>query len=58
MVIEHDLDLITNADYVIDMGPGGGESGGRVVSCGTPDHVASDPASITGRYIAQVLGRN
>ena len=58
VVIEHDLDLISNADYVIDMGPGGGESGGRVVSCGTPDRVASDPASITGRYIAQVLGRN
>ena len=58
VVIEHDLDLIANADYIVDMGPGGGESGGRVVSHGTPEHVASDPASITGRYIAQVLRRN
>ena len=58
VVIEHDLDLISNADYIVDMGPGGGESGGMVVSRGTPEHVSSDPASITGRYISQVLRRN
>ena len=58
VVIEHDLDLIANADYIVDMGPGGGESGGRVVSRGTPEHVAEDPASVTGRYISQVLRRN
>ena len=58
VVIEHDLDLIANADYIVDMGPGGGESGGMVVSRGTPEHVAEDPASITGRYVAQVLRRN
>ena len=51
VIIEHDLDLIANADYVIDMGPGGGESGGRIVSCGTVDRVSSDPASVTGRYL-------
>ena len=55
VVIEHDLDLIANADYIIDMGPGGGESGGRIVSSGTPEHVSEDPASITGRYISQFL---
>ena len=53
VVIEHDLDLIENADYVIDMGPGGGSEGGRVVACGTPDEVAANPASITGRYLAR-----
>ena len=58
VVIEHDLDLIANADYIVDMGPGGGESGGRVVSRGTPEHVAADSASVTGRYVAQVLWRN
>lgn len=51
VVIEHDLDLITNADYVIDMGPGGGISGGRVVAVGTPETIAADPESITGRYL-------
>lgn len=51
VVIEHDLDLIANADYVIDMGPGGGEAGGTVVACGTPQQVAESPNSITGRYL-------
>ena len=51
LVIEHDLDVIRNADYVIDMGPGGGDAGGRIVACGTPDEIRSDPASITGRYL-------
>ena len=51
VVIEHDLDMISNADYVIDMGPGGGEAGGRVVCCGTPSKVAACPQSITGKYL-------
>ena len=51
VVIEHDLDVIRNADYVIDMGPGGGESGGRVVAVGTPQEIAANPDSITGRYL-------
>ena len=52
--IEHDLDVIRNADYVIDMGPGGGEAGGQVVAAGTPEELAKNPNSITGRY----LGKN
>ncbi len=51
VVIEHDLDMIANADYVIDMGPGGGEAGGRVVCAGTPEEVAACPESITGSYL-------
>ena len=51
VVIEHDLDVIRNADYVIDMGPGGGESGGRIVAVGTPQEIAANPDSITGRYL-------
>src|SRR5699024_3402661 len=53
IVIEHDLDLIANADYVIDLGPGGGENGGRIVATGSPSEVARDPASITGPYLAR-----
>ena len=51
VVIEHDLDVIRNADYLIDMGPGGGEAGGRVVAAGTPEAVAGSTNSITGRYL-------
>ena len=51
VVIEHDLDVIHNADYVIDMGPGGGESGGRIVACGTPEEIRQNEASVTGRYL-------
>ena len=51
VVIEHDLDFIANADYVIDMGPHGGSNGGRVVACGTPAEIAANPISITGRYL-------
>ena len=51
LVIEHDLDVIANADWVIDMGPGGGESGGRIVAAGTPEQIAADANSITGRYL-------
>ena len=51
VVIEHDLDVIRNADYIIDMGPGGGEDGGRIVAAGTPEEVAAAPESITGKYL-------
>lgn len=51
LVIEHDLDVIRNADYVIDMGPGGGAAGGRVVAVGTPKQIAANKDSITGKYI-------
>ena len=51
LVIEHDLDVIRNADYIIDMGPGGGEEGGRVVSCGTPEQIAANDESVTGKYL-------
>lgn len=51
VVIEHDLDVIRNADYVIDMGPGGGEEGGRIVAAGTPLQIRSAPESVTGRFI-------
>lgn len=51
LVIEHDLDVISNADYVIDMGPGGGMDGGRIAAAGTPDEVAANPRSITGKYL-------
>ena len=55
VVIEHDLDMIANADYVIDMGPGGGDAGGRIVAAGTPEEVAASPESVTGRYLAEAL---
>lgn len=51
LVIEHDLDVIRNADYVIDMGPDGGAAGGRVVAVGTPKQIAANKDSITGKYI-------
>ena len=51
IVIEHDLDVIRSADYIIDMGPGGGEDGGRIVAAGTPQEVKNCPESITGRYL-------
>ena len=51
IVIEHDLDVIRNADYVIDMGPGGGEAGGRIVAAGTPEEIRHCESSLTGRYL-------
>ncbi|MDN6665457.1 MAG: excinuclease ABC subunit UvrA [Brevibacterium sp.] len=58
LVIEHDLDMIANADWVIDLGPGGGEDGGRIVAVGTPETVAGDSQSVTGEYLrAHVLLR-
>jgi excinuclease ABC subunit A len=55
-VIEHNLDVIKTADWVIDLGPEGGEAGGRVVAEGTPERVAGTPASLTGRYLRPLLG--
>lgn len=51
IVIEHDLDVIRSADYIIDMGPGGGEDGGRIVACGTPEDIRNCRSSITGRFL-------
>lgn len=51
IIIEHDLDVIANSDYVIDLGPGGGEDGGMIVAKGTPEQVAANKASITGRFL-------
>ena len=51
IVIEHDLDVIRNSDYCVDLGPGGGAHGGRVVACGTPEEIRENPESVTGRYL-------
>lgn len=58
IVIEHDLELVTNCDYIIDMGPWGGTEGGRVVVEGTPEAVAENPDSVTGKYLKDVLLAN
>ena len=55
IVIEHDLDMIANADYVVDLGPGGGKAGGEIVAAGTPEQIAENPNSLTGRYLKEVL---
>ncbi len=55
IVIEHNLDVICQADWVIDLGPGAGQAGGKVVAVGTPEIIAANPASITGRYLSQVI---
>ena len=56
IVVEHNLDVIKCADWIIDMGPEGGEGGGQIVATGTPETVAANPASITGHYVAEKLG--
>ncbi len=53
IVIEHDLDVIRSADYIIDMGPGGGSAGGKIVACGTPDEIAASPESVTGKFLGR-----
>jgi excinuclease ABC subunit A len=55
VVIEHNLDVIKTADYIIDLGPGGGDAGGRVVACGTPEQVAQCGGSLTGCYLKKCL---
>lgn len=57
VVIEHNLDVIKTADYIIDMGPEGGDGGGRVVATGTPEQVAENPGSYTGQYLKKVLAK-
>ena len=57
LVIEHNLDVIKTADYIIDLGPEGGNRGGRVVATGTPEEVAKTPGSYTGQYLKKLLGR-
>jgi excinuclease ABC subunit A len=54
-IIEHNLDVIKTADWVIDLGPEGGDDGGRVIAAGTPEAVAQVPSSYTGQFLAQVL---
>ena len=58
LVIEHNMDVIKTADHIIDLGPKGGDEGGRVVAAGTPEAVAADPGSFTGQVLARVLERN
>ena len=55
LVIEHNLDLIKTADYLIDLGPEGGDRGGEIVACGTPEQVAQVEGSYTGQYLKKVL---
>jgi excinuclease ABC subunit A len=57
VVIEHNLDVIKTADWIIDLGPEGGEAGGRVVAAGTPEEVAAVEGSHTGRFLRKVLER-
>ena len=55
VVIEHNLDVIKTADYIIDMGPDGGDRGGEMVACGTPEEIANYPGSYTGQYVKKML---
>ena len=55
IIIEHKLDVLKSVDYLIDMGPEGGAKGGRIVACGTPEEVAEDPDSVTGKYLKEIL---
>ena len=56
VVIEHNLDVIKTADYIIDLGPEGGDGGGQIVCTGTPEEVAACPGSYTGQYLKKMLG--
>ncbi|MDQ2938754.1 MAG: hypothetical protein M3R67_14840, partial [Acidobacteriota bacterium] len=58
LVIEHNLDVIKTADYIIDLGPEGGDAGGYVVATGTPEEIMASPASHTGRYLAAHLAKS
>ena len=57
VVIEHNLDVIKSADWVIDLGPGGGERGGKIIATGTPEEIARNPKSATGEYLRPILQR-
>ncbi len=56
LVIEHNLDVIKTADWILDLGPEGGDGGGRIIAEGTPEQVAEVPESYTGQYLKKVLG--
>ena len=56
MVVEHDLDVIREADWVVDLGPGAGARGGEVVAMGRPEDVATVPESVTGRFLRDLVG--
>ena len=58
LVIEHNLDLIKTADYIIDLGPDGGDGGGKIVAAGTPEEVAKNKKSYTGMYLKDKLALN
>ena len=58
LVIEHNLDVIKTADYIIDVGPEGGARGGTIVACGTPEEIAENPNSYTGIYVRKFLERD
>ena len=53
VVIEHNTDVILASDHVIDLGPGGGENGGRILAAGTPEAIMADPASVTGKFLTE-----
>ncbi|MEO0749906.1 MAG: hypothetical protein AAFZ10_16195, partial [Pseudomonadota bacterium] len=55
IVIEHNLDVVKTADWIIDIGPEGGDGGGEIVAVGTPERVAQEPRSHTGRYLKEML---
>jgi excinuclease ABC subunit A len=55
VVIEHNLEVIKTADWIVDLGPEGGEEGGRIVAAGTPEEIAATPGSYTGAFLARVL---
>ena len=55
IVIEHNLDVIKTADYIVDLGPEGGDCGGNIVACGTPEEVSQNPSSFTGMYLKKIL---
>ena len=57
VVIEHNLDVLKTADHIIDLGPEGGDRGGRVLAAGTPEEIVRNPRSYTGQYLKQVLDR-
>jgi excinuclease ABC subunit A len=58
VVIEHHLDVIKNADWIVDLGPGAGDNGGYIVTTGTPEEVAQEKSSATGQYLARVLRKD
>ena len=57
IIVEHNLQMMKAADYIIDMGPGAGDAGGRIVVEGTPEQIAKDPKSLTAKYLAKYLSK-